>query len=209
MIFVQHHRNVPGTAPTAPSDPLAGDDTVSESDRTTIAAFEAIFAKQKALAERAITQLDDSQLRTALHPETNSVAVIMKHMAGNMRSRWTDIFTTDGEKPNRRRDEEFVDEFQTRAEIVDCWERGWAVLFAALAPLSDTDLRRPLTIRGEPHTLLDATLRQIDHYGYHVGQIVQVARILADQQWTTLSIPRGGSDAYNERVWGTPPTGQQ
>jgi uncharacterized damage-inducible protein DinB len=172
------------------------------SRRPLVSAAETTFRAQKRLAERAIEQLDDEALRKPLHPDTNSVAVIIKHMAGNMLSRWTDIFTSDGEKPNRNRDAEFVDDFRARDEIMQVWERGWASLFDTLGGLSEADLERTITIRGEPHTVIRAILRQIDHYGYHVGQIVQTARILAGDQWQVLSIPRGGSDEYNKRVWG-------
>ncbi len=159
------------------------------------------FRTQKKLAERAIAQLDDAALHRSLHAETNSIAIIMKHMAGNMISRWTDFLTSDGEKPGRQRDSEFIDDFTTRQSVIDHWERGWKTLFDTLESLTPNDLTKTVTIRGEPHSVIRALLRQIDHYGYHVGQIVLVARILAGPDWTTLSIPRGGSDEYNQRTW--------
>ncbi len=162
----------------------------------------ATFRGQKRLAERAIVQLTDEQLRAALAPHTNSVAVMVKHMAGNMISRWTDFLTTDGEKPDRDRDGEFVDTFRSRAEITACWEAGWACLFRTLGTLTDQDLARTVTIRGEAHTVARAILRQIDHYGYHVGQIVLIARMLAKDRWQVITIPKGGSREFNERMTG-------
>ncbi len=161
------------------------------------------FRGQKELADRAIAQLTDSQLHKALDPATNSVAVIMKHMAGNMRSRWTDFLTSDGEKEWRHRDSEFVDEIASRDKLQQMWGSGWKCLFDTLSPLSDDDLGKEVLIRGKPHTVIRAIDRQIDHYGHHVGQIVIVARILAQDNWTTLSIPRGESEAYNTRTWET------
>ena len=163
------------------------------------------FRSQKYLAERAITQLDDAQIHQTLHPETNSVAVIMKHMAGNMHSRWTDFLTSDGEKPDRHRDAEFIDDIGGHDEIMAQWEAGWACLFDAMEVLSVEDLDRTVTIRGHAHSVPHAILRQISHYGYHVGQIVQLARALVgDDPWVTLSIPRGGSEEFNESSWGKP-----
>ncbi len=170
-----------------------------------IASAVGTFRFQRDLAERAIRQLTDEQLHQSLDPETNAVAVVMKHMAGNMRSRWTDFLTTDGEKPWRERDDEFVDDGASRTALLEMWEGGWNCVYAALEPLTDQDLGRIVHIRGEPQTAILAIHRQINHYGYHVGQIVQTARILAQDQWTTLSIPRGESDAFNRRHWhGTP-----
>ena len=114
----------------------------------------------------------------------------MKHMAGNMRSRWTDFLTSDGEKPWRARDSEFIDEFATRVELSAFWDAGWECLFATLSTLTADDLAKTVHIRGEPFSVIDAIMRQIDHYGYHVGQIVMIARILAKDQWKTLTIPR-------------------
>ena len=159
------------------------------------------FRGQKKLAERAIGQLGHAQLHEALHPETNSIAVIMKHMAGNMRSRWTEFLTTDGEKPWRHRDNEFVDDIASREELRQIWERGWECVFAAMDKLSDDDLGKEVKIRGEAHTVIRAIQRQIDHNAYHTGQIVLIARILAGDEWTNLSVPRGESEEYNRRVW--------
>ncbi|MFG0328884.1 MAG: DUF1572 family protein [Phycisphaerales bacterium] len=160
------------------------------------------FRAQKKLAERAIEQLSDDQLRISLHNETNSVAVIMKHMAGNMISRWTDFLSSDGEKPDRDRDAEFVDDFDSRADMMKYWERGWSRLFKALEDLKPGDLRRLVTIRGHEHTVIEAIHRQLDHYGYHIGQIVLTARmVIGDGAWETLSIARGASEQYNQQHW--------
>ena len=159
------------------------------------------YQAQKDLAERAIVQLGDEQLHHPLDENTNSVAVIMKHLAGNMLSRWTDFLTTDGEKQWRNRDREFVDDFPSRDDLTAFWQRGWDCLFATLSALTEGDLTKTVPIRGEPHNVIEAIHRGLDHCGYHVGQIVLVARVLAKDNWTTLTIPRGGSQEYNRRVW--------
>lgn len=158
------------------------------------------FLKQKLLADRAIAQLDDAKLRVPLDENTNSIAVIMKHVGGNLVSRFSDFLTTDGDKPDRDRDGEFIDDFPSRQAILDHWERGWAVLFAALASLTPDDLSRTVTIRGEPHIVVDALHRALAHCGYHVGQIVQLARFLAKERWETITIPRGGSEQFNQHL---------
>ena len=161
----------------------------------------AIFRSQKGLAERAFSQVTDEQLHQALAPNTNCIAVIVKHMAGNMLSRWTDLFASDGEKPWRHRDNEFVDDVGSRDELLALWERGWACCLAAIEALMPEDLSKNVPIRGEPHTVIRAIHREVSHYGYHVGQIVLIARILAGRNWTTLTVPPGGSEEYNRRVW--------
>ena len=158
------------------------------------------FRKQKSLADRAIAQLDDAKLRIPLDDNTNSICVIMKHVGGNLVSRFTDFLTTDGDKPDRNRDGEFVDDFPSRQAILEHWERGWAVLFVTLASLRPEDLSKIVTIRGEPHTVVDALHRSLAHCGYHVGQIVQLARFLAKDRWATITIPRGGSEQFNRRM---------
>jgi hypothetical protein len=160
-----------------------------------------VFRAQKDLAERAIAQVTDANLHISLDANTNSIAVIMQHMAGNMLSRWTDFLTTDGEKPDRDRDGEFVDGAESRGEVMQRWERGWSALFQTLASLTVADLGKTVAIRGEPHSIALAINRQLSHYGYHVGQIVMIARIFARDEWTTLTIPRGGSAGYNQRTW--------
>ena len=152
----------------------------------------------KRLAEGAMAQLKDSELFMALDPEANSIAVIVKHMAGNMRSRFTDFLNTDGEKPDRHRDQEFElnPATTTRADLTKWWEDGWARLFAAIESLKPDDVMRNVTIRGEPHTVMQAINRQIAHYAYHTGQIVFMAKHIRSDKWRTLSIPRGKSEDY-------------
>jgi hypothetical protein len=160
----------------------------------------AVFRQYKALAERAIAQATDEQLGRALDAESNSIATIVKHLAGNMRSRWTDFLTTDGEKPDRNRDEEFENPPATREEILRMWEAGWQQVFTALGPLTDSDLNRTVHIRAEPHSVMQAINRQVAHYAYHVGQIVFLAKHLQSDGWKPLTIPRGKSAEFNRRV---------
>jgi hypothetical protein len=152
----------------------------------------------KRLAEGAMAQLKDNELFIALNPEANSIAVIVKHMAGNMRSCFTDFLNTDGEKPDRHRDQEFElnPATTTRADLTKWWEDGWARLFAAIESLKPDDVMRNVTIRGEPHTVMQAINRQIAHYAYHTGQIVFMAKHIRSDKWRTLSIPRGKSEDY-------------
>ena len=159
------------------------------------------FEANKRMADRAIAQVTDEMLRIPLDANTNSIAVIMKHVAGNLTSRWTDFLTTDGEKPNRNRDGEFVDEFSDRAELLQCWERGWDCLRNSLKSLTPDDCNKEVTIRGEPHTVPLALQRSLAHTCYHVGQIVQAARVHAKDQWETLTIPRGQSAQFNNAKW--------
>jgi Protein of unknown function (DUF1572) len=158
------------------------------------------FQKIKKLADKSIAQLNDEQLRATLDPEANSVAVLMRHMAGNMRSRWVNFMTSDGEKPDRLRDREFEDAAQTRAELTAEWEHGWQCLFDALAPLSDADLQRTVTIRAESLTVYQAISRQLAHYAGHAYQILLLAKHLQGANWKTLSIPRGQSEEFNRRM---------
>lgn len=162
----------------------------------------AAFRANKGWADKAVAQLPDDKLHVALDPETNCISVIMKHLAGNLLSRWTDFLTTDGEKPWRDRDDEFVDTFADRDELLAYWESGWGRLFEALEGLTPADVGRAVAIRGEPHSVPLAIQRSLAHCGYHVGQIVLIARILAGDNWTTITIPRGGSAGFNRRVWG-------
>jgi hypothetical protein len=154
----------------------------------------------KGLAEKAMAQVTDEQLVALLDDEMNSIALIVKHMAGNMRSRWTDFLTSDGEKPDRNRDDEFVDPPSTREALFAVWEDGWRRVFGALEPLSEPDLQRTVTIRGEAHSVMQAINRQIAHYAYHCGQIVLLARHFKGDQWQSLSIPRGKSQDFERRV---------
>ncbi|MBZ5601244.1 MAG: DUF1572 domain-containing protein [Acidobacteriia bacterium] len=160
----------------------------------------AIFRQYKKWAEGAMAQLADDQLFVALDPESNSVAIIVKHMAGNMRSRWTDLLTSDGEKPGRNRDSEFEDAPATREALMAIWEEGWSCVFSALSPLSDADISRTVTIRGEPHSVMQAINRQVAHYALHVGQIIFIAKHLKSSGWKTLTVPRKGSADFNSRV---------
>lgn len=148
----------------------------------------------KKLAEKALDQLKDDEYFVTIDEESNSVAVIMKHMAGNMFSRWTDFLTTDGEKPNRNRDYEFIIERNTtKDDVRDYWERGWQCVFDALDPLQIEDLEQRVFIRGEEHTVVQAINRQLMHYAYHVGQIVFLAKHFRAAGWSSLSIPRNRS----------------
>jgi hypothetical protein len=159
-----------------------------------------LFRYYKKLGERAMEQVSDEQLFVALDEEANSIAVIVKHMAGNMRSRWTDFLVADGEKPDRDRDSEFVDPPATREALLDVWEQGWACLFHALEPLTDADLGHTVTIRGEAHSVMQAVNRQLAHYPHHVGQIVLLAKHFACDRWQSLSVPRNKSADFNRRV---------
>jgi len=160
----------------------------------------AVFRYYKRLAERAMEQASDSDLFDELDEHTNSIAIIVKHMSGNMRSRWTDFLTSDGEKPDRNRDSEFEAPPQTRAELLEMWEQGWACLFTAIEPLTEADLARTVFIRGEAHSVMQAINRQVAHYQYHVGQIVLLARHFAGDRWQSLSIPRKQSAEFNRKV---------
>ncbi len=159
-----------------------------------------LFHYYKGLVERAMAQLSDEQLLAVLDGEANSIAVIVKHLAGNMRSRFTDFLTSDGEKPGRDRDMEFEDPPGSRAELLALWEDGWRCVFTALEPLTEEDLQRSITIRGEAHSVMQAINRQVAHYSYHCGQIVLLAKHFKRDQWQTLSIPRRKSAEFNRRV---------
>lgn len=158
----------------------------------------AVFRQYKSLAERAMAQVSDEEFFRALDAESNSVAVIVKHMAGNMRSRWTDFLTSDGEKPWRNRDSEFEDGGDlTRAQLIERWEAGWQLVFSALESLTDADLTHAVTIRGEQHSVIQAVNRQIAHYASHVGQIIFLSKHFRSAEWKTLSIPRNKSPEFN------------
>jgi uncharacterized damage-inducible protein DinB len=159
-----------------------------------------VFRYYKKLGERSIAQCPDDALFASLDAESNSIAIVVKHMAGNMRSRWMDFLTTDGEKPDRNRDTEFENAPKTRAELMELWERGWKYVFGALDPLKDEDLVRTITIRTEPHSVMQAVNRQIAHYSYHVGQIVFVAKHFAGNKWQTLTVPKKKSAEFNRKV---------
>jgi hypothetical protein len=154
----------------------------------------------KKLAEGAMAQVTDQELVTVLDGEMNSIALIVKHMAGNMRSRWTDFLTTDGEKPDRNRDSEFVAPPRSRAELLAIWEEGWNRVFQALEPLTEADLGRTVTIRGEAHSVMQAVNRQLAHYPYHCGQIVMLAKHFRSDQWKSLTVPKNKSADFNQAV---------
>jgi uncharacterized damage-inducible protein DinB len=154
----------------------------------------------KHLAERAIAQAPDEALTIALDAESNSIAIIVKHLYGNMRSRWTDLLTTDGEKPDRNRDTEFQSPAATRDQLLAQWEAGWKYPFDALAALTDADLARRVFIRNEPHSVMQAINRQVAHYSYHVGQIVFLAKHFTSKNWTTLTVPRGKSAEVTAKI---------
>lgn len=163
------------------------------------------LTKLKGQAEKAISQIDDEQFLATLDPESNSIAIIMKHMAGNMRSRWTDFLTSDGEKPDRNRDGEFeIGSADTRSQVLAAWEDGWARLLGVVSSLKADDLAKTVKIRGEDHTVLEAINRQVTHYAAHVGQIVLLAKHYAGAQWKTLSIPRGKSRDIDVSKKGSP-----
>ena len=150
-----------------------------------------LFRYYKKLADRAMEQVPDDGLFTTLDAESNSIAIIVKHLAGNMRSRWTYFLTSDGEKPDRKRDSEFEAPPATRAELLAMWESSWKIVFDSLSPLTDADLSRTIYIRGEAHSVMQAINRQLGHYAYHVGQIVYLAKHFAGPGWKSLTVPRG------------------
>ncbi len=160
----------------------------------------AVFRQYKSLGEKAMAQVTDEQLSAVLDPEMNSIALLVKHMAGNMRSRWTNFLTSDGEKPDRNRDSEFLEPPATREGVVALWEDGWSRVFAALEPLTEADLSRTVTIRGEAHSVMQAINRQIAHYASHCGQIILLAKHFQHEHWKTLSVPRNKSADFNRRV---------
>ncbi len=159
------------------------------------------FEQWKATAEKAVAQLGDDQLHWKPEPGSNSVAVLLWHIGGNLRSRWRDFLSTDGEKPDRNRDTEFeVGPDRTRAEIMALWTEGWEIQRANLAAVTPADLLRTVTNRSQPETVIEAIHRQLCHLASHVGQIVYIAKAVRGPEWQTLSIPRGKSREYNEKL---------
>jgi len=159
-----------------------------------------LFHYYKKLGENAIAQCPDEGLFASLDEENNSMAIVVKHMTGNMRSRWTDFLTSDGEKANRNRDSEFEAPPKTRAEILDLWDAGWKCVFSALEPLGEAEMTKTVTIRGEEHSVMQAINRQIAHYAYHVGQIVLLAKHFAGANWKALTIPKNKSEEFTADV---------
>ncbi len=160
------------------------------------------FASLKNLGEKAIGQIDEKGLVWKYNEESNSIAVIVQHLRGNMRSRWTDFFTTDGEKEWRFRDTEFEDKEFTSQDIFNLWEEGWQVLFDALNSILEKDLESTVYIRNEPHSVIEAINRQLAHYASHIGQIIYIARMIKGKAWNSLSIPKGESNQFNQKKMG-------
>jgi hypothetical protein len=154
------------------------------------------FKGMKSNVEKALEQLNDTEIHWSLNEESNSIAIIMKHVAGNMISRWTDFMTTDGEKENRNRDDEFIDEFSSRPQLMDYWNKGWQVTLDSLTSLTENDLEKTIYIRKEPHTVVRAMQRSLAHIAYHCGQIVYLAKQMKGKDFKSLSIPRGESSKY-------------
>ncbi len=165
------------------------------------------FRNYKKLAERAIEQVSDEEFFAAIDEEANSIAVVVKHIAGNLRSRWTEFLTTDGEKDFRDRDKEFEVTRDTRESLMEFWETGWQTLFDAIEPLSADDFSRTVTIRGQPHTVVEAISRQLTHYAYHVGQIVLLAKHFRSTEWKSLSVPKNRSAEFNRFLAGKQASG--
>lgn len=158
------------------------------------------FKSLKDLGDKTIQQLSDQELHWTYNEESNSVSIIVKHMSGNMISRWTDFLTSDGEKEYRNRDDEFVDDITSKYDLTIVWEKGWKVLFDTLTNLREDDLLKKITIRGEKHSVIEAIERQVAHYAYHVGQIVFIGKLIKNDLWQNLSIPKGKSEAYLKKM---------
>lgn len=162
------------------------------------------FSYYKALAEKTFAQLTEEQLFWQYNEESNSIAIIAKHLAGNMLSRWTDIFNTDGEKEWRNRDAEFENDFQSKVELIEFWNKGWNIFQTTLESIKNEDLEKVIYIRNQGHTVLEAINRQLAHYPYHVGQIVFIGKMICNQNWESLSIPRNTSADYNQNMFNKP-----
>lgn len=163
--------------------------------------FTKCFFYYKELGDKSLAQLSEEQIFWHYNEESNSIAIIIKHVAGNMLSRWTNFLTEDGEKEWRNRDLEFTNTFKTKEEILEYWEKGWTCLFEALEQITDENLNSTIYIRGEAHSVLDAVFRQLAHYPYHVGQIVYIAKMMKDNDWETLSIARNKSSEFNAEMF--------
>lgn len=154
------------------------------------------FKSIKSLGDKTINQLSEEEIHWTYNNESNSVAIIVRHLSGNMVSRWTDFLTSDGEKEYRNRDEEFIDDISSKSELMSVWEKGWKVLIDTITSLSEQDLLKNIYIRGEGHLVIEAIERQMAHYAYHIGQIVYIGKQLKDSNWKSLSIPKGKSEEY-------------
>ncbi|SDZ68251.1 Protein of unknown function [Evansella caseinilytica] len=159
------------------------------------------FSKIKSLGEKTMSQLSDEDIHWKYNEESNSVAVIVKHVSGNMISKWTDFLTSDGEKPTRNRDQEFTDDIATTSELLQVWEKGWKTLFATLSGLKEQDLLKNVSIRGEKHLVIEAIDRELFHSSYHTGQIVYVGKQIKNADWESLSIPKGQSEQHNREMF--------
>ncbi|WP_341831754.1 DUF1572 family protein [Sphingobacterium thalpophilum] len=155
------------------------------------------FQYYKSLGDKTLAQLSTEQLFWQPNDSSNSIALIVKHLGGNMLSRWTDFLTTDGEKQNRNRDQEFENSWVDRDELITYWNAGWSCLFQAIKSLEEEDLAKIIYIRNQGHTVMEAILRQLAHYPYHIGQMLYIGKICLDDKWTSLSIPKGSSASYN------------
>lgn len=160
------------------------------------------FSYYKSLGNKTFDQLDDTQIHWRLNEDSNSIAIITKHIVGNMLSRWTNFYTEDGEKEWRHRDTEFEDTYNSKTEMINAWEKGWDCLFEVIDPLKEEDLERIIYIRNEGHSVLEAINRQLCHYSYHVGQLVYVGKLIKGEQWKSLSIPKNQSAIYNKEKFG-------
>ena len=170
------------------------------SGRDLILAFEKEFQKSRSYCERAIGQLDDASLHVQINPQQNNIATIMQHVSGNLLSRFTDFLTSDGEKPTRNRDAEFIDQNLSRAELMALWNKAWTCVFDALASLTDSDLSRVITIRKEPHTVQLALIRSCAHAAWHAAQIALIAKHVKGSDWQYLTVPPGGSAEFNRKM---------
>jgi hypothetical protein len=155
------------------------------------------FRYYKSLGDKTFKQLNPSDLHWSVHPDSNSIAIIVKHLVGNMLSRWTNFLSEDGEKEWRHRDAEFVDSYKSKKELIHAWEQGWDCLFNAILPLQTEDLEKIIYIRNQGHTVTEAIHRQLAHYAYHIGQIVHIGTQIKGEEWKSLSIPKGNSATYN------------
>ena len=158
------------------------------------------FQYYKELGDKALAQLSEDQIFWQYNEESNSVAIIIKHVSGNMLSRWTNFLTEDGEKEWRNRDLEFKNDFKTKEEVLEYWEKGWRCFFQALEQITGENLNSTIYIRGEAHSVLDAVFRQLAHYPYHIGQLVYIAKMMKNDDWQTLSIARNKSEVFNQEM---------
>lgn len=160
-----------------------------------------VIRKYKKLGEAALDQLSEEEIHIHINPEDNNIATIVKHLSGNMLSRWTDFWNTDGEKSWRKRDNEFIDDIQSKTHLLKIWEKGWKCLMDAIEGVKDEQLSKSVTIRNEPQLLLYAINTQIAHYAYHIGQLVFLAKSIKGKDWKSLSIPKNGSEIYNLKMF--------